>query len=183
MPPQALVEGIDLIPTFIEVLGGDPHQPWLEGRSFLDILHGRDAESRDFVVAELDYFARKARLELKVAADRAKGWMVRSERWKYVFYEGFELFSCLTLKVIQMSWSIGPQIRHARGSSMSIGIVFSTGSGVGNPRSLLITTISIPAMNLRPGAGLYSGSGRIKPSPDGISSVKPVVLKAMEGSR
>ena len=87
---QALVEGIDLIPTFIDVLGGNPHQPWLEGRSFLDILHGRSAESRDFVVAELDYFARKARLELKVAADRAKGWMVRSDRWKYVFYEGFE---------------------------------------------------------------------------------------------
>ena len=87
---QALVEGIDLIPTFIDVLGGNPHQPWLEGRSFLDILHGRSAESRDFVVAELDYFARKARLELKVPADRAKGWMVRSDRWKYVFYEGFE---------------------------------------------------------------------------------------------
>jgi len=87
---RALVEGIDLIPTFIDVLGGNPNQPWLEGRSFLDILHGRNGDSREFVVAELDYFARKARLELNVAADRAKGWMVRSERWKYVFYEGFE---------------------------------------------------------------------------------------------
>ena len=87
---DAFVEAIDLIPTFIERLGGDPNQPWLEGRSFLDIIDGTKAESRDFVVAELDYFARKARLELKVAADRAKGWMVRSDRWKYVFYEGFE---------------------------------------------------------------------------------------------
>jgi len=71
-------------------LGGDARQPWLEGRSFLGAIEGTNFEPREFVVAELDYFARKARLELNVAADQAKGWMVRSDRWKYVFYEGFK---------------------------------------------------------------------------------------------
>ena len=46
---------------------------------------------------------------------------------------------------------------------MSIGIDFFTGSGAENPQSLLIMTISIRAMSLRPGADLYLGNGRVTP--------------------
>ena len=45
----------------------------------------------------------------------------------------------------------------------SIGIDFFTGSGAENPQSLLIMTISIRAMSLRPGADLYLGNGRVTP--------------------
>ena len=86
----ALVEGIDLIPTFIEALAGDPGKPWLEGCSFLGVLRNGKYQPRDYAVSEINFFARKARLELGLPADKAKAWMVRTERWKYIFHESFD---------------------------------------------------------------------------------------------
>jgi arylsulfatase A-like enzyme len=86
----ALVEGIDLIPTFIEALAGDPGKPWLEGCSFLGVLRNGKYRPRDYAVSEINFFARKARLELGLPADKAKAWMVRTERWKYIFHESFD---------------------------------------------------------------------------------------------
>ena len=40
---DALVEAIDLAPTFIEYFGGKPPDHILEGRSLMPLLHGRDA--------------------------------------------------------------------------------------------------------------------------------------------
>jgi arylsulfatase A-like enzyme len=85
-----LVEAIDLVPTFIEASGGVPPDHILEGRSLLPCLRGTvDGAWRDVVVSELDYSYRPARAELGVAPDRARAWMLRGDRWKYVFYEGF----------------------------------------------------------------------------------------------
>ena len=92
------VEAIDLVPTFIEACGGTPPDHILEGRSLLPFLRGQTVAAwRDVVVAELDYSYRPARTELDVAPDRARAWMLRGERWKYVFYEGFrpQLFDLL----------------------------------------------------------------------------------------
>ncbi len=87
---DSLVEAIDLAPTFVEACGGAVPDHILEGRSLLPKLRGASRESgREFVVAELDYAFRAARAELGVAPDRARAWMVRGSRWKYVFYEGF----------------------------------------------------------------------------------------------
>jgi arylsulfatase A-like enzyme len=84
-----LVEAIDLAPTFVEAAGGSVPDHVLEGRSLLPLVRGGLNGWREAAVSELDYAFRRARLELNVPADRARAWMVRTARWKYVFYEGF----------------------------------------------------------------------------------------------
>lgn len=85
-----LVEAIDLLPTFVDALGGDAMPHRLEGRSLLALTRGRAAEGwRDAVFAEADYAWRAARLELNVAPHDARAIMVRTDRWKYVHFENF----------------------------------------------------------------------------------------------
>ncbi len=85
-----LVEAIDLAPTFIEACGGALPDHILEGGSLLPFLRGgKGGAARDVAVSELDYSYRPARAQLNVAPDRARAWMLRGERWKYIYYEGF----------------------------------------------------------------------------------------------
>jgi arylsulfatase A-like enzyme len=88
---RRFVEAIDLAPTFIAAAGGVPPDHVLEGRSLLPLLRGTEPppDWRDMVVSELDYAFREARETLDVPPDRARAWMVRTERWKYVLFEGF----------------------------------------------------------------------------------------------
>jgi arylsulfatase A-like enzyme len=89
---ERLVEAIDLAPTFIEAAGGAAPGHVLEGRSLLRAIRsGRDDKgpAREAVFSECDYSFRAARLELAVAPGEARAFMVRTEGWKYVFYEGF----------------------------------------------------------------------------------------------
>ncbi|HEY6578355.1 MAG TPA: alkaline phosphatase family protein [Rhizomicrobium sp.] len=87
---DSLVEAIDLAPTFVEAFGGAAPDHVLEGRSLLPLLRGgARPQWRDVAVSELDYSYRPARADLGVAPDRARAWMLRGARWKYVFYEGF----------------------------------------------------------------------------------------------
>ena len=83
------VEGIDLIPTFLDALGEPPVPHRLEGRSLLPLLHGKRVSWRDAAFSEHDYGFMKARLELELGPSQARSYMVRTERWKYVFFEGF----------------------------------------------------------------------------------------------
>ncbi|MEY4879939.1 MAG: hypothetical protein RJB62_1408 [Pseudomonadota bacterium] len=85
----ALVEAIDLVPTFVEVHDGPKLDHVLEGRSLLPFLRGGASAERDVVISELDYAYRGARLDLDVPPDKARAWMVRSKEWKYIFFEGF----------------------------------------------------------------------------------------------
>jgi len=94
-----LVEAIDLAPTFVEAFGSEAPDHILEGRALLPLLRGAAPSSwRGFAVSELDYAFRPARAELGVAPDRARAWMLRGPRWKYVYYEGFrpQLFDLST---------------------------------------------------------------------------------------
>jgi len=88
---SALVEAIDLIPTFVEAVGGEVHPQRLEGRSLLPLLRegAADVAWRETVFSEIDYAFRAARKVLNIAPDEALAWMIRTERWKYVYYEGF----------------------------------------------------------------------------------------------
>src|SRR5271155_5722137 len=53
---DALVEAIDLAPTFLEHFGGAAKPNILEGRSLLPLLHGHTPPAwRDCVVSEYDY--------------------------------------------------------------------------------------------------------------------------------
>lgn len=89
-----LVESIDLAPTFVEAAGGTAPAHILEGRSLLPLLRtaspgNKSVAWRDAVFSELDYSPSGARLVLGVSAAAARATMVRTERWKYVHYQGF----------------------------------------------------------------------------------------------
>jgi arylsulfatase A-like enzyme len=88
---DAFVEAIDLAATFVATQDGPDLSHVLEGRSLLPLIRGGGAAPagwRDMVVSELDYSFRAARLELGTAPGRCRAWMVRTERWKFVYYEG-----------------------------------------------------------------------------------------------
>lgn len=80
------VEGIDLIPTFLDALGGDPAEQTLEGRSLAPYLSGGTDPDRSPALCELDYSTRLARRALGVAPGRARGWMITDGRWKYIHW-------------------------------------------------------------------------------------------------
>ncbi|MBT5193773.1 MAG: sulfatase-like hydrolase/transferase [Rhodospirillaceae bacterium] len=85
-----LVEAIDLIPTFLDCLGGDHHDHRLEGRSLLPLLRGGDVDQwRDAVFSETDYAFHPARRALDQGPNEARAYMVRTADWKYIFYEGY----------------------------------------------------------------------------------------------
>lgn len=87
---DALVEAIDLPPTFLEWSGGpaEPHR--LEGRSIVPLLEGPVPQDwREAVFCDSDFSLRHARKTLGLDVDEARGFMVRTPRWKYVHFERF----------------------------------------------------------------------------------------------
>jgi arylsulfatase A-like enzyme len=88
-----LVEAIDLAPTFLEAAGGAPADHILEGRSLLPATRDPDNKAgvpwRSAAISECDYTFRWARLKLKRPVDGARGWMLRTKRWKYILFESF----------------------------------------------------------------------------------------------
>ncbi len=88
---DALVEAIDLIPTFIDALGGEIPSHMLDGRSLLPFINSLTPPDdwRDIAVAELDYSHRKARLALNLEVNSCKAWMIRDLNYKYIYYQGF----------------------------------------------------------------------------------------------
>lgn len=88
-----LVEAIDLAPTFVEFLGGSPAAHILEGRSLLSLTRTTKTVTpenwRAAVVSECDYSFRNARRQLGRTPSESRAYMVRTDRWKYIFYEGY----------------------------------------------------------------------------------------------
>lgn len=86
---DALVESIDLVPTFIEVAGGTVPDHIVEGHSLLPILHGRaDETPRDFVICEYDYSTSPIADQLGLDARQAAMFMVADKSWKLIHFEG-----------------------------------------------------------------------------------------------
>jgi len=89
-----LVEAIDLVPTFHAAFGGEDPGQWFEGRSLLPVLEGgvaaEGADWRDIAVSETDYAMRGARVDLGLAPMAARGIMLRSHRWKFVYWTGVD---------------------------------------------------------------------------------------------
>ena len=84
------VEGIDVVPTILDALSiaGAPHR--IEGRSLLPLTRGEaPADWRDAAFSELDYGFRRARRVLGRGVRECRAFMVRTEAWKYVHWEGF----------------------------------------------------------------------------------------------
>jgi len=87
---DALVECIDLAPTFVQVAGGDPAKldHILEGRSLLPVLRGGHAPARDAVFCEYDYSATPLAGKLGLHPREARMFMVHDGRWKMVHFDG-----------------------------------------------------------------------------------------------
>jgi arylsulfatase A-like enzyme len=88
---QRLVEAIDLLPSFVDALGGVAPAHIVEGRSLLPLLRdARPGAWRQAVFSEFDFSFRAATRErLGCDLDRCRILMLRTERWKYVSYDGF----------------------------------------------------------------------------------------------
>ena len=90
---EALVEAIDLAPTFLDIAAGrgagDAARHILEGRSLVPWLHGETPEWRDFAVSEYNYAARPMAEKLGVAAKDARLFMIADKRWKFMHAIGF----------------------------------------------------------------------------------------------
>lgn len=86
---EALVEAIDLAPTFLGYFDGVPKPHILEGHDLSRILHGDTEHVRDFAISEYDYSTRDARLSLGIANEDARLVMCATDRWKYWQAEGF----------------------------------------------------------------------------------------------
>ena len=85
---DALVEGIDFFPTFLEALDTDIPDNRLEGESLVPILSGLTSDTkRDAAYSEMDYAFIETRTELDLPVDRAMGRMVCSKDWKYVHFD------------------------------------------------------------------------------------------------
>ncbi|MEP5761745.1 MAG: alkaline phosphatase family protein [Litoreibacter sp.] len=86
----ALVEAIDLVPTFVEAVGETPAYHRLEGASLSPILHGTPGDNwRDAVFSEIDYAFYSPREALGTGMNDSRGYMIRTDAWKYVHFTGF----------------------------------------------------------------------------------------------
>jgi arylsulfatase A-like enzyme len=86
---DALVEGIDLAPTFLDFLGATSKPHIIEGRSLVPLLHDTGEPWRQYAISEYDYSTREARLALGLDQKDARTTMVFDGRWKYVHAENF----------------------------------------------------------------------------------------------
>ena len=86
---DALVEAIDLVPTFVEFAGGTPRDEWLEGHSLLPLLYGEKPDDwRGYAVSEYDYSVTPMAARLDMAPKDARLFMVTDGRWKFMHAEG-----------------------------------------------------------------------------------------------
>jgi arylsulfatase A-like enzyme len=87
---QALVETIDLAPTFLDVYGGAAVPHILDGRSLRPLLFGAANDNwRKTVVCEYDYSFMESRAVLGTKSRDAWMRMIFDGRWKYVLFEGY----------------------------------------------------------------------------------------------
>ena len=87
---DALVEAIDLVPSFVEYCGGTPLPNVIEGRSLLPLLHGAaPADWRRTIFSEYDYAMLEARLTLNQPIRDCRLFMAFDGRWKYIHATGF----------------------------------------------------------------------------------------------
>lgn len=85
---DALVESIDLAPTFLEVAGGEPAAHILEGRSLLPWLHDQQPDWRKVAISEYDYGQTPMRKALCLSYKDARLFMVFDGRYKMIHAEG-----------------------------------------------------------------------------------------------
>ncbi|HKU98589.1 MAG TPA: alkaline phosphatase family protein [Vineibacter sp.] len=89
---RRFVEGIDVVPTTLDALGLPPSRHLIEGRSLLPLTRATmppQSVWREAVFSELDYSFREARRLLGRHPRDCRAFMVRTDRWKYVWWQDF----------------------------------------------------------------------------------------------
>lgn len=86
---DALVEMIDLAPTFMSAVHCPAKPHVIEGRDLTPILHGTDGFSRRYVISEHDYHWSEMARSLEQPQQDAHTTMIYDGRWKFVRCEGF----------------------------------------------------------------------------------------------
>ncbi len=85
---DALVEAIDLAPTFVETAGGQVADHILEGRSLLPWLRGERPVWRDYLISEYDYSASYVAPALGLPPRDCRLFMIHDGRYKMMHAEG-----------------------------------------------------------------------------------------------
>ncbi|MGB1286879.1 MAG: sulfatase/phosphatase domain-containing protein, partial [Aggregatilineales bacterium] len=89
---QRLVEYIDLVPTFVDLAGGDAdtYEHKLEGRSLAPLLQGQAPDTwRDAVFVETDFNGTDASENINLPHEQKRATMMRTARYKYILHEAF----------------------------------------------------------------------------------------------
>ena len=86
---DALVEMIDLAPTFMSALGCPPKPHVVEGRDLTPLLHGQEGFSRSHVISQHDYHWSEMARALGQPQEQAHTTMIFDGRWKYIRCETF----------------------------------------------------------------------------------------------
>ncbi len=85
---DALVESIDLAPTFLEMSGGAALPHILEGESLVPLLHGHAQQTRrDYVICEYDYSGAPVARLTGASVTEATMYMVADKRYKLIHFE------------------------------------------------------------------------------------------------
>ena len=86
---DALVEGIDLAATFVEIASGQVPSHVIEGRSLQPFLRGETPDNwREFVISEYDYAPTDIARSLELTPDQARIVMVANTEYKLIHFEG-----------------------------------------------------------------------------------------------
>ena len=87
---DVMVEGVDLLPTFVEACGGTVASHIVEGRSLEPILAGEVPDDwRNAVFSEYDYGHQRMRILLGRKPDECRMTMVFDGRYKMVKFQGY----------------------------------------------------------------------------------------------
>ncbi len=85
---DALVESIDLVPTFVEAAGGTVPDHILEGRSLAPWLRGETPDWRRCAISEYDYSPTPQAVKLGLTPKECRLFMVYDGRYKMMHAEG-----------------------------------------------------------------------------------------------
>ncbi|MEM6939355.1 MAG: sulfatase-like hydrolase/transferase [Pseudomonadota bacterium] len=86
---DALVQSIDLLPTFIEHFGGTPAAHLLDGISLRPLLTGEATQVNDFVVSEYDYHQQTFAPDVARGPRGCRIYMIATLDWKLIHAPGF----------------------------------------------------------------------------------------------
>jgi arylsulfatase A-like enzyme len=83
---NALIEAVDMVPTFMDALGLEIPDHIIEGQSILPLLRGEKTSIREAAFSELDFAIYPTARKLGLKPNDARMVMCRTARWKLVHF-------------------------------------------------------------------------------------------------